>query len=89
MVVPFSGRPTADEVRVPVWGRFATVFAASLGSPAYYCWRSHPCASVTQISRWPRGFPAWAGFEITILQLKVLKRNATQLGSRRAQIDVA
>ena len=34
MIVPFSGRPTADMVRVPVGGRFVTVFAAIFGSQA-------------------------------------------------------
>jgi hypothetical protein len=42
MIVTFSGRSTADMVRVPVGGGFVTAFAAIFGSAANCDLRSSP-----------------------------------------------
>ena len=42
MIVTFSGRSTADMVRVPVGGGFVTAFAAIFGSAANRDLRSRP-----------------------------------------------
>jgi hypothetical protein len=64
MVVPFSGRSTANMVRVPVGDGSVTVFAAVFRSAPNRGLRSRPAASVTQASRWPRGLSG-SGINIT------------------------
>jgi hypothetical protein len=60
MIVPFSGRPTADMVRVPVGGRLVTVFAAIFGSQANRALSSCPRSIRHTDLRWPPGVE-WIG----------------------------